>query len=48
MKKYEKPYLQSNEISLDDIILLSQSSEVNIIGGVKADDIFGDNQIWKK
>lgn len=45
MKKYEKPYLQSNEISLDDIILLSKSSEVNIIGGVKADDIFGDNQI---
>lgn len=45
MKKYEKPYLQSNEISLDDIILLSKSSEVNIIGGngINVDEIFGDN-----
>lgn len=44
MKKYEKPYLQSNEISLDDIILLSKSGEVNIIGGsgIKPDDIFED------
>ena len=32
MKKYEKPYLQSNEISLDDIILLSgQNDKINNI-----------------
>ncbi len=32
MKKYEKPYLQSNEISLDDIILLSgQNGKINNI-----------------
>ena len=40
MKKYEKPYLQSNEVSLDDIILLSKSDKVNIIGGIEADETF--------
>lgn len=43
MKKYEKPYLQSNEISLDDIILLSgQNDKINNIE-IDVDEIFGDN-----
>lgn len=43
MKKYEKPYLQSNEVSLDDIILLSgQNDKINNIE-IDVDEIFGDN-----
>lgn len=43
MKKYEKPYLQSNEVSLDDIILLSgQNGKINNIE-IDVDEIFGDN-----